>query len=751
MPPPPNKLVRTLVPLGVVVIGLGVAVSVFMNKGKPQTPPPAPAKAATPVAPTPPSAAVTPPPNAQTPPIPAAPSPEAQPVTATPPRTGLHAQAVPAAPLATIGSIDPDGADMVFIEFSSLGSGIKSMQLARHFDTIRRDKDKHTVIQREHSFKPTATSGDPNPQESLITPMAALGVEIDGKEVSLLNTVDAAGIVQPVWKQTAPGAFEATILDSADKPVARISRRYAIQPGSYVVHVDQTISNLTDKPFNTRWIQFGPTELEQDAAGYGGDKRRLRFAYLLKPEVQRGDPTVSSSDFVLSRADSHVLGTKDKATGDYPELLPVWPNQLSTREQYRLVWAGLTNRYFAAAVTPLVQPGAGPDAKVFHAAEKVDRITLPSYAMIGGTLTYDPVIILRLTSEAIAVPAGQGADMSMGLYAGPLERPLIRKDPVASATSLDGLVIYNFGGMCGPCTFTFLTSFLLALLHFLHDTIVFDWALSIMVLVLIVRTLLHPVTKWSQIRMQRFGKQMQGMAPKQKLVQQKYADDPKRQREEMAKLWKEEGISPTGALGCIPMFLQTPVWIALYATLYFAVELRHQGAFFGVFQTIFPNHPKFGGWFLGDLAEPDRFYYFGRDIVNLPLLGPIASINVLPIILGVVFFIQQKYLTPPSTTPLTPEQEQQQKIMKWMMVFMFPLMMYNAPSGLALYFIVNSSLGILESRYIRAHVAKLDLLKPPEKGPKKRSGFLGRLQEMAEQRQQQMLKAKGQYPPRKKV
>ena len=50
-------------------------------------------------------------------------------------------------------------------------------------------------------------------------------------------------------------------------------------------------------------------------------------------------------------------------------------------------------------------------------------------------------------------------------------------------------------------------------------------------------------------------------------------------REEMGKLWREEGINPTGALGCIPMFLQMPVWIAMYATLFFAIELRHQGAF----------------------------------------------------------------------------------------------------------------------------------------------------------------------------
>ena len=71
--------------------------------------------------------------------------------------------------------------------------------------------------------------------------------------------------------------------------------------------------------------------------------------------------------------------------------------------------------------------------------------------------------------------------------------------------------------------------------------------------------------------------------------------------------------------------------------------------------------------------------------------------------------MQQKYLTPPPSGNMTPEQLTQQKMMKVMMVVMFPVLMYNAPSGLSLYFITNSTLGILESRYIRAHIDKKDL------------------------------------------
>lgn len=180
-------------------------------------------------------------------------------------------------------------------------------------------------------------------------------------------------------------------------------------------------------------------------------------------------------------------------------------------------------------------------------------------------------------------------------------------------------------------------------------------------------------------------------------------------------------------LGCLPMFLQTPVWIALSAMLFFAFELRHQQALFGLFQNI-----SGGGWlFLADLAEPDNLIGFGTE-VRVPLLssfmGPVTGLNILPLLMGVLFFIQQKYMTPPQAPgTLSPEMEQQMKIQKVLMVVMFPVFMYNAPSGLALYFLTNSTLGIFESKWIRAHVDKTELERKPTTGQK--VGWMDRLQQ----------------------
>lgn len=751
MAKPPNKLLRVVVPILLIVAGVGIAAAVFINSRPSGTPKPGAPVAQGPSAPV---GSSSPQPAGQAAGAPAA----AQPV--VPVQTGplavsldglkalvVGSGAVPA--FEPIGDLDAKGDLEARVEFSAVGAGVKSIELAHHFETIK--FDTHTLVQREHVYQPPldANGGTPPPQQ--VTPLAALAVEINGQVAPLL------GIGGNIWTQTertrTQSTFEATIVNGEGTPVARVRRTYRLEPGSYVVRLAQTVQNLTPDVHTVRWFQFGPVDLEQDAAGYGGDKRRVRFGYLLPPATQGGDPTVSASDFVWPRAGGKVMGPTIPGSKMYETVRPIWPNQVSTRAGYRQVWAGMTNRYFGTAVHPLVAAGAGPDQKVFTVASEIDRVLLQQFVPSSSGYSYSPVIILRTTSAPVRSAAGGTADLSMGFYAGPLSRPEIAKDPIASAAGLYNLVVYNFGGPCGWCTFGLLTGILLGLLHFLHNYIVFDWALAIIVLVLVVRTTLHPVTRWSQIRLQRFGKQMQGMAPKQKKVQEKYKDDPKKMREEMGKLWREEGISPTGALGCIPMFLQTPVWIALYATLYFAIELRHQGAFFGVFQAIFPGHPGALGWFLGDLAEPDRFIYFGHDLITLPLLGPISSFNVLPIILGVVFFVQQKYLTPPPTATMTPEQLQQQKLMKWMMVLMFPLFMYNAPSGLALYFIANSTLGILESKWIRKHIEELDKRLPPpgaRKPAPKSGGFVARLMALAEERQKQMAKAKGNPPPRRK-
>src|SRR4051794_39184944 len=139
------------------------------------------------------------------------------------------------------------------------------------------------------------------------------------------------------------------------------------------------------------------------------------------------------------------------------------------------------------------------------------------------------------------------------------------------------------------------------------------------------------------------------------------------------------------------MFLQMPIWIALWSALNTTFELRHASFLWGF------------TW-IHDLAKPDRLIRFPADwAFTIPIIHThVDALNVLPIILAGVFYLQQKFTPKPPT--MTPEQAQQQKIMQGMMVFLFPLFLYAQPSGLNLYIMTSTAIGIWESKRIRAHI-----------------------------------------------
>ncbi|RMD65155.1 MAG: membrane protein insertase YidC [Planctomycetota bacterium] len=621
------------------------------------------------------------------------------------PTEGLRVRLVAPPPdgsFGSIGSDDPDSGYDLLVEFTPEGAGVGAITLSEHYKTVR--KREHYAVQQRRLVT------DPSGATATVASLAARAIEIDGQTVDLF----ASGREDLwIWRLESLDAgsarFSALIENDQGQPVARIERMYSLAKGSYDVQVRQRVVNLTDHALGVRFAQFGAVDLPADNLGYGGDKRRVRFGALLDAALDPSRQTVRPLEGLGARR--LVVG---KAPA--PRVKTVYPPAGGSRITRELVWAAMTNRYFAFAVHAIPPAGADltqPWNKALPLGARVDRV-------LAGPADASGVVLLEHHSAAMTIEPGEAASLDFGAYAGPLWRKTLGADPLLRSVGLHELVVFNFGGPCAFCTFQPLAKALLWFLGTTHDLLFHDWALAIMFLVLCVRGALHPVTKRAQINMQRFSRKMQTLAPKQKKIQEKYKDDPQRLREEMAKLMREEGVNPAQALGCLPMFLQTPVWIALYAMLFFAFDLRHQPAFFGIFQKL-----SGGSWlFLADLSKPDRFVYFGKPLATLPLLGPIDSINLLPLLLAFVFYAQQKYLTPPPSTAMTPEQAQQQKIMRVLMVVMFPLIMYSAPSGLAIYFITNSILGILESRHIRAHIDLEALEKADqEKRARRRSGL----------------------------
>jgi len=197
---------------------------------------------------------------------------------------------------------------------------------------------------------------------------------------------------------------------------------------------------------------------------------------------------------------------------------------------------------------------------------------------------------------------------------------------------------------------------LLAVLRWLYR-VTHNYGLAIIGLTLTVSLVLFPLT-WLQLRMTRSTTaQMQVIQPKLERLREQYKDNPQKLNREMMELYKAHKINPFAQLGgCLPMLLQFPVFIALYNTINFSVELR--GARF---------------LWIRDLTAPDRAVV----VAGLP-------INALPLAMMGAMFLQQK-LSPmkPTSAPGMPN-------MSLMMTLVFGLMFYSLPSALVLYWLTNT-------------------------------------------------------------
>jgi len=579
-----------------------------------------------------------------------------------------------------IGSLDPKVAQFQ-LDLTARGAGISEIIFS---DLWRTASDAASARTGHAPAEGQYVLSAPGKLQGFTVPLLSARVlDVDGRQIRIDGNV---------WRETTPGTFVTEISDGTGALQLRATRHWVVETGSYDLRCEQRVENLSATPHSIRWIQFGPTNLTRDQND-SVDPRRFQSGYLMSKERDPGQQTVIVHDATI---DQSKLVTQVEGGN-----VSVWPNDHQTQERYGLSWFGATNRYFALAVHA-----------PYSAAGSTSKTIAPAIASIAAQVgdgihngTPEKVIFTTCSSDAVTVAPGASASFDIGVFAGPLERSLLTGMQPYAALNMQGLILYLMSGCCSFCTFSWLADFLVWFLAFLHNYVVFDWGLAIIALVVVVRGLLHPLTRRSQISMQRVTKQMASIKPEIDLLQKRYKEDPKRLQEETIRLYREKGVNPLGcAGGMVPTFLQMPIWIALYAVLYFAFELRQQPAFFGVFQ-------KMGGWpFLSDLSAQDHFISLPFE-VNL-YIATVTSINLIPILMGVVFFIQQKYMSPPPTATQTPEQEQQQKMMKWMMVILFPVMLYTAPSGLTLYIATSTLIGIYESKRVKAEVAKMDFSKP---------------------------------------
>ena len=212
-----------------------------------------------------------------------------------------------------------------------------------------------------------------------------------------------------------------------------------------------------------------------------------------------------------------------------------------------------------------------------------------------------------------------------------------------------------------------------ALIYF--HSIVGNMGLAIMLLTICVRLILFPLANKSYGSMARMKKHM----PEINKFKERYKDDKQKLGTEMMKYYKEHKINP--AAGCLPIFIQIPVFFALYKVLYVTIEMRHE--------------PFFA--FIHDLSAQDPtniFTLFGLVAWNVPSILP--HIGILPILYSFSMMVQQK-LNPPMAD------ESQRIVMAWM-PWIFLFIFANFASGLVVYWIWNNILSILQQYVITKKV-----------------------------------------------
>jgi YidC/Oxa1 family membrane protein insertase len=206
-----------------------------------------------------------------------------------------------------------------------------------------------------------------------------------------------------------------------------------------------------------------------------------------------------------------------------------------------------------------------------------------------------------------------------------------------------------------------------------------SFGLAIIILTIIIRLATMPLT----LKQLHATKAMQALSPKLKQLQKTYEKDKQKLQQETMKLYKEAGMNP---LGCIvPMIIQFPIWIALYQSIIKSLGSSPEDLL-GLSRLLYP-------WSLVHHSIPlnDHFLW-------LKLSSP-DPLFILPIVVGISMWLQQK-MTTPTGADVDPSQAQMNGMMLYMMPIMFAILTLQVPSGLGLYWVAYNILGIFVQYFV---------------------------------------------------
>jgi len=487
--------------------------------------------------------------------------------------------------------------------------------------------------------------------------ISLLGGRIDDLKLNqYLETLDeGADIVSLLKPVGEAGAYFATFGWAGVEGVTEV-------PGPDTLWSLESGETLTqDSPVTLAWEngagQIFRTEISvddsfmfsfaQSVENASGDNIALRPYGILR---RHGEPADMKNFFILHEGlvrmtDGELEEVDYDDIADYP-VDPQERTQASRLEATENGWIGYTDHYWMTTLIPDQSAPFRSVAKYFASRD-----------------IYQAEAVMPVQDVA----AGGSATVTTRLFAGAKEWEDIRNYERQGVPGFLDSIDWGW--------FFFLTKPIFALLHWLNSFIGnMGWA--IIALTFILKALVLPLAYKSSVSMAK----MKALQPEMEELKERAGEDKQAMQQGMMKLYKDNKVNP--ASGCLPILIQIPIFFSLYKVIFVTIELRHA---------------PWVGWFK-DLSAPDPssiFNLFGLLPWAAPASGSIMAllfIGVLPILLGVSMWLQQK-LNP------TPSDPTQKMIFAWMpWVFMF--MLGSFASGLVLYWITNNIITFLQQYVI---------------------------------------------------
>ena len=459
----------------------------------------------------------------------------------------------------------------------------------------------------------------------------------------------------------------------------RIFKTFKYTDKEYIIDVDIRVENYTDGILDLdEFVLWGPVGL---FTGYGN---RISDEAVWKIGSQGETVRESINKFEASykKQNKELKQAKNSITNVLAK---------SNMTNGSLTYLGSYNGQFEAVMmTP----------EIYNEEVRVEEGLIEMFLINGNADVDKPDRVLPsygFEFNKIRLRKGESIDIKTPMFIGPKKEEFLPE-------ALGDTMLYSFQWING------LGRIMFKLMDFFHG-IVADmgiggaWGIAIILLTILVRIVLMPLSYKAQASMQESQAKMKNIQPAITKIKQKYGDGKKqltreqkmKMNQEIMGVWKKEGVGMGGMFkGCLIMILQMPIWIAL----------------FGVFRN---TTDLYGASFLwiSDLTKPDAIFMIYNGVPAIPLVGSFIAgtgifyFNILPFFaVGLMWYQSKLSQAQQPSMSMDDEQAKRQKTTMGCMYIMFFFLFYSFAAGFNLYFLASSGIGVLEAKFIRKRFMK---------------------------------------------